>query len=296
MTFVKYPKIKRLDDKENQNLLNEKDLIITEKLDGSNLCIWKENQKIKIAKRTSEIEFTDKQFMPFCSWVKKQKWEFLEDNIYIYGECLIGKETQTGKITPIGRITYKNLEYFVIFDIFDGNSKRWLKPNSKEWNEIFKKFKETNNSQLNQVPILEENISINNEEELNKHLKKSNWCKDSNIEGIVIKKYFENGKIQFAKLVTKEFKEVIKRKPNPKGNKIEEIAKSVITKARIEKICKKENINCEKDFGKLIKETIKDVFDEEESYLQELSWKLFKKEFGSILPKIIKETYKESKV
>lgn len=64
--FIKYPKILRIDHNEIKNLLEEKDLIITEKLDGTNLSIWKKNDSIQIAKRTSQISLDSKDMYFIC--------------------------------------------------------------------------------------------------------------------------------------------------------------------------------------------------------------------------------------
>ena len=121
----------------------------------------------------------------------------------------------------------------------------------------------------------------------------SEWSENVKKEGVVVKKYYPDGKVVMVKLVDDEFKEFIKRKAKPKGSAYYEIVGSVVTKARVEKIMRKENVKSIKDFSKLIKAVVEDVFEEEEKELKELAWKNFKKNLGKVMPQMIKKHFDE---
>lgn len=298
MVFRKYPKIKRVDSAEVKYLLMADKLVITEKIDGCNLSVWKHNGEIRAGKRTEEINLKnpEKMFSTFAEWVNSSNWDWLRDGIYLYGEGLKGAKTGVDTFKNIGKINYDKKEPFVLFDIYDSVNDMWIKPQSEIWDNIVDAYNSYNyhkNRVLNCVPIVGFNIGVLNLDELNEYLGKSRWSDNVNKEGIVIKHYKENGDVEMAKFVTQEFQEFQKRKPKPRGNKYEEVAVSVITKPRVEKIMRKEGITEIKDFGKLIKYVVEDVFDEESHHLKEIAWKMFTKEFGKLLPNLIRKEFEE---
>ena len=289
--FMKYPKIRRVGDVSIKDILFRKIDFITEKLDGFNVSIWKLDDTIHIGKRNSELSLeSTKGFEEFAKWVKESNWDFLPNNTTFYGEGLRGKETTKDVYKRTGKINYEVKEPFVMFNIFYEGE--WIKPESDFWNEMIEAYKKHNpDKTLHCVPVLARNIKLSYDK-LKDYLGESVYSPNVTKEGIVLSIYEEEGEVTMGKFVADEFQE-LKRRKKPRGSNYDELVFSVVTKARVEKLMRKHEIKDIKDFGKLIGAVSEDVFDEEGEYLKEHAWKLFKKDFGSRIPRMLLPMFDE---
>lgn len=98
--------------------LDNKKLIIEEKMDGSMVSLGFDNGKLYIRHRNQEakgLEFD--QLKAWTSTIEEELYEMLEERYVMYGEWLYAKHT----------IHYDKLvHYFLEYDIYDRQTDKWL--------------------------------------------------------------------------------------------------------------------------------------------------------------------------
>ena len=98
--------------------LDNKNLVIEEKVDGSMVSLGFDNGKLHIRHRNQEakgLEFD--QLKAWSSTIEEELYEMLEERYIMYGEWLYAKHT----------IHYDELvHYFLEYDIYDRQTDRWL--------------------------------------------------------------------------------------------------------------------------------------------------------------------------
>ena len=202
MTFRKYEKTYRIEvegyiaegkavltSEEEKQLFNGP-VVITEKLDGGSTGIRKENGKVYLQKRRSNVDFSHYQYSYFVQWAyeNSEKLKALPDNIIIYGELL----------RCVHKIYYDKLaDWFIVFDIFDIEKGRYV-----EWDEV---IRITEKVKLKTAPLIY--IGEVKKKELPKFIKEESVYGVIS-EGIVVK----NSATQMrGKLVKPEFSKEIKK-------------------------------------------------------------------------------------
>lgn len=189
-----YPKTQRVSCSE-QNLCQ-----ITEKIDGSNLCIFKLNGTIYFAQRNnifSEEELEEISYRGLGIWAKEHL-EYFKQNIY-EGACICGEWLGMGKI----KYDFKNR--FFMFAKANINEKMELY-NVKYYHEFFKYsfVEQALPDFISEVPIVKECRNPLSKEELDELY--TEYCLRENrvIEGFVcnfmnsVTKYvrYKDGKLQ----------------------------------------------------------------------------------------------------
>lgn len=218
MEFQKYKKVKRFGTPEVENINNGKCYIFP-KLDGTNGSLWYSYLNgIEAGSRNRKLSLENDNG-GFYKWSTenlniKNFFKFYPD-LRLFGEWLIPH-------------TFKNYtkdawNKFYIFDVYDNLEKRFL--TYEEYLPIIKKFN------LDYIPVL---CKIDNPsfEELLEISKDNNFLVTEGIgEGIVIKRYdYENkhGRLEFAKIITDEFKNKKKKKTNKQYNETELIEEKIV--------------------------------------------------------------------
>lgn len=245
-----YPKIYHLDNfEENTRTEFPKNelLFIQEKLDGSNITLEIEVDKIKIYSRNGEIDRENsKDWKKLIEWVDnneelKRFQKLLAEELFLVKDNFSGEKYSYklfGEWLSIGKLAY-NQSYkntFWLFDIKDpyGN---FLSPiKVKEIAEIFK---------LNSVPMFEEKITIKQLiERIDEFVNGDTFLENSKSkrEGIVVKTEDGNFRLKF---VSQQFKE-IKKEKREKSKPSIEINDELFTEQRIDKY-----VNRLKEDGKL---------------------------------------------
>lgn len=287
-SIIKYPKTYRQGHKYVKIILSQP-VYIQEKVDGSNTQILKdENGIIHVGKRSHEMslddgkEFVEKEglFSSFIKFVKSIDWDFLPNNIVLYGECTKGKQIgKTGRYKAVNT-DYKMKFSFILFDILNIEENIWLNPFSKPYQEII-------NNLMNQSKDINFVVTnqYNNFKEVDVKgclLKQSEFDPVKQVEGIVIKQYNPRATMKIKNEEFKEFKE-------PKKSDLDSLIEAVLTDERIKKKKQEINYKDKKQFGELIKVIAKDIFEEERNFLMEESWKHFKKKFGKEIVSALRE-------
>lgn len=288
MNFIKYPKIYRQGHK-NVEIDFSKPVFIQEKVDGTNTQILKDEKGIiHVGKRSCEMslgegkEFIEKEGMysSFIKFVKSINWDFLPNNIVLYGETTKGKQIGKTGIFKAINTDYKMKFSFILFDIFDFEKNIWLNPYDELYQEIINNLMKQSRD-VNFI-VAERYNNFKDVDVKGWLMKKSEFDPSKQIEGIVIKQYSPRATMKIKNEEHKEFKK-------PKKSDMESLIEAVLTDERIKKKKQEIGYKDEKQFGELIGVIMKDIFEEEGSFLMEESWKQFKKKFGRELVLTLKE-------
>lgn len=292
--IMRYTKITRYNSKFADILKEGEYISITEKLDGANAQFYINDNVLCLQSRNTIVD-KDNTLRGFYDWVNKNIEpikHLLNPNYRYFGEWLCQHTVQ-----------YKKEYYsnFYLFSIWDITTKEYLS------DEIV--LSEAKRLNIQTVPYfyLGEYISL---EHIMSFIGKSEMTLEENTgEGIVVKntKYKDKHNNQiFIKMVTEKFCEV-KKINKPKENILDnrykniEIIKSVVTKARVEKLLYKlidENIITSDDLiienmGKLLKLLYpliqEDILKEEAELLKDLTGKQLSSSMGKVLPLVLKE-------
>lgn len=198
ITMKKYPKIKRIGDKENKGIFKSgKKVIVTEKMDGANFRFKIEENNFWYGSR-NKVELGDnkKQFKEAIVYIeeKTNPGELNEE-----AEKIIGHENLTffGECMTRHSLSYdwENVPGFLGFDIFDHDLREFVP---------FDKVKEIYNSVgLEVVPKIEE-IDVKSFAGIEDYSIPDSEHRDGIAEGVVFKNYSNQ---LFAKLRSEEFME-----------------------------------------------------------------------------------------
>lgn len=230
-----YESIKRPDNYDKFKIPFQKGdkITIQEKIDGSNTAILNDNGNIRLFSRTQEITNDKTNFQDFIKYVNQNEdmiLKYLPNQYVIFGEWLgqakipYNKKAKSGTISP-----------YYVFDI------AYKIENMNDDNEIKRYYltpRESKNLATNMlldfVPIIEEEITLNNFEELiEKYVEnqKSVIDNESIREGIVVKTIDGFKRV---KIVATQFSE-IKHKKNKLSDNPYNWIERFITPMRIQK-------------------------------------------------------------
>jgi ATP-dependent RNA circularization protein (DNA/RNA ligase family) len=256
-------------------------IVVQEKLDGSNSSFKREGDSILCFSRNTQLN-EHNTLRGFYNWVQENlKAEDLVEGAVYYGEWLVPHTLRYGD----------NANKFYLFDIYDEETDRFVNFDLVKYQaEILG---------LNLVPLFYEG-EYQSLEHIQSFVGKSKLGEVG--EGVVVKNVNytdKHGKQLFTKFVSDQFSEVAKvkqHKVNTQNDALQEFVNSTVTKARVSKIVHKlvdEGLLNEdyaiEDMGAILKNTgvrvFEDVIKEE---LDELL-KLLKGKIGKKLPSIVKE-------
>jgi hypothetical protein len=295
----KYTDIIRYGKSTTNGVIQEGDYItITEKIDGANASFCADN--------TNELGITCYSRNTPLSAENRLRgfYDYISNNIVPIKDKLNPNYRYYGEWECSHKVVYKPEVYndFYMFSIWDVENNQYLS------DEIVKS--EAERLGITMIPYFYEGQYISFEH-LMSFVGKSDLTLEPNTgEGIVVKNvnYFDtHGKQVFVKLVSEKFAEVQKQKlpKNPNlNNKEVELAKSVLTKARVEKLIHKfvdegllkENYDIE-DMGTILKalssRVYEDIMKEESDLFGEYEESIIKKVIGKNTPNMVKEILKE---
>lgn len=295
----KYMSIVRYGKSGTQDIVKEGDHIsITEKIDGANASFTLDNGNslgVSCYSRNKQLDELDR-LRGFYDWIN--------NNIIPIKEKLNPNYRYIGEWLCSHKIQYKQDAYynFYLFSIWDEETEQYLH-DSVIKNEAMRLGLKTP-----QYFYEGEYISF---EHLMSFVGKSDLTLEPNTgEGIVVKNvnYTDRfGKQVFVKLVSERFAEVQKQKlpKNPnKDNAFITSVKSVLTKARVEKLLYKlldEQLIAEDysigDMGNILKllnnRVIEDITKEEFEIIENIEDSTLKRIIGKSLPTVLKEILKE---
>lgn len=251
MEFKKYQHLERFGNTEVQNIELGKTYIFP-KIDGTNASVWLNDKGEIQAGSRNRCLTLEKDNAGFYAWVKEQGnlLEYLKENPThrLYGEWLVPHSLKTYKedawrnfyifdvsiykdeseITHEGDDKIKYLHYDIYKPILEKHKLNYIMPISIITNASYEQLV---NQLMKNVFLIEDGKGVG--------------------EGIVIKNYdFKNkyGRNTFAKIVTSEFKEKHAKTMGAseiKGKKMveEEIAKEFVTKALVDKVYAKIDVD-----------------------------------------------------
>ena len=295
----KYMDIIRYDKSGTQDIIKEGDCIsITEKIDGANasFCLDNENSLGISCYSRNQILTEDNRLRGFYDWIVnnivpiKNK---LNPNYRYIGEWLVSH-----------KVSYKEDAYynFYLFSIWNEETEQYVHDSIVQL--------EAKRLGLKTPEYFYEGEYISFDH-LMSFVGKSNLTLQPNTgEGVVVKNvnYIDRfGKQVFVKLVSEKFAEVQKQKlpKNPNKDNVFVMAiKSVLTKARVEKLLYKlldEQLITEdygiEDIGTLLKllgnRVYEDIHKEEFETIKDIEENLMRRTIGKNLPVILKEILKD---
>lgn len=297
MEQTKYHSIVRYGHRSTVDVLNAGDqIVIEEKLDGSNVSVVKDKDKIRAFSRNTELN-EENTLGGFYQFSQSLNADDLLDEIVYFGEFL----------NP-HKVRYPNFEkQFFLFDLYDLETDKYLP---------FSKVKEeAQRLNLNLVPVFYEG-KYQSFEHLQSFVGRTNiggrLGDVEQGEGVVIKNvdYIDRyGRQVFVKLVTDAFREVQKQKPakDPKTLTPEQLfVNTCVTEARVEKILYKlvdegileESFGIE-DMGDILKnmnvKIYEDIMKEEAEMLEEYEDKQIRKAIGRKLPQMVRGMLRQKK-
>lgn len=275
-----YPKIYALGSVEVADILTYP-VEVTEKVDGSQIGFGVIDGELIIRSKGSLIvpQQPNGLFKNATEYIITIK-DRLEPGWFYYGECL--QSPRHNKL-KYDRVPRNNVAlYGVKDDKGEFLEWRYVKPISESLG-------------FDCVPLL--GCGIYNPEGLEIYLHNKSFL-GGNIEGIVI-----NSSRMSAKLVRQEFKEVMREK-KPKAvqgdtdKAIHEVFSAFCTQSRWDKAIQHlresgEIVGSSKDIGLIIREIQRDVLEEEEGYLKELLWSMFRRKFLSTVVEGFPKYYQE---
>lgn len=272
-------------------------IIITEKIDGANASFRLDETNplgVSCYSRNTPLD-ENNRLRGFYDWVLNNivpiKDKLEQDAIY-YGEWCCPHKIQ-----------YKpEAQYnFYLFSIWDIETESYIGDNLVRY--------QAEKLNIKTVPYFYEGEFISFEHMMSFVGKSDLTIEPNTGEGIVVKNvdYFDKYDKQcFVKLVSEKFAEVQKQKPpkNPNADKSTIIIKSVLTKARVEKLIHKliDEGMLSEDFdissmGIILKllgnRVYEDIMKEESDLLSEFEESIIKRGIGKSLPLIVKEVLKE---
>lgn len=291
----KFPKIKRIKNK--PEILNYGDIVITEKLDGSNTRIKRMGHKILFGSR-KKVYYKKKeipkplgsiggQFNDVTNYIDNnvnlKKIKYFEDKLgnrlVFFGENMVRHSLD---------YNWDDIPQYLGFAIYKEEAGEWINPNDAK--EIFEEIG------LPFVPIIEtvkaENFDVENYE-----VPESEY-RDGKAEGVVL---FNTVQEEMAKIKSDEFKEVEGNIPKKDKPSTKDLIKKYITENRIEKTIKKLHIDEERELSMELMEelpmrVINDIFREEtenitlEDYI--LDMKKLRKRVGNKCVSILRDKIK----
>lgn len=296
----KYTDVVRYGKSNTVGVIQEGDFItITEKMDGANASFTYDednNNGVSCYSRNQPLD-EGNRLSGFYNWVL--------DNITSIKEQLNPKYRYIGEWLVQHKVHYKEEIYknFYLFSIWDEETEKYLSDDVV--------LSEAKRLGLKTVEYFYIGNFISYEHIVS-FIGKSNTTKEKDTgEGVVVKNcnYFDRyGNQVFVKLVSDKFAEVQKQKlpknPNMEDKEVA-IIKSVVTKARVEKIMLKlvdEDILTRDDFaiesmGKLLNllksRVLEDVIKEENEILVSLEERQLQRRVWQVLPLLVKEIVKE---
>lgn len=211
MTFVKYMHVERLasDNPEIDGLLDGR-LYIFPKLDGSNHCVWFDEDEDKVCCASRNLKLTDESdatgFYHDYYLPHRAKLDFIATkykNLVFYGEYM--------KPHIIRDYDDTIWDEWMVFDVFDKSTKKWM-----HYDDYRPILEEAN---LLSIPYM---VAVNAvDADFDRYVKNNHMFLPDDVlgEGIVIKNYsFVNkyGRTTWAKIVADEYKQ---KKYNPEENK-----------------------------------------------------------------------------
>lgn len=284
MTMIKethqYPKIYALGSVEVADILTYP-VEVTEKVDGSQIGFGVIDGELIIRSKGSLIvpQQPNNLFKNATEYIITIK-DRLEPDWFYYGECL--QSPRHNKL-KYDRVPRNNIALYGVKDD-KGGFHGW---------EMVKSIAEGLN--IDCVPILGKGCYT--VEELEELLEIKSFL-GGDIEGIVIASPFIS-----AKLVRQEFKEVMRKKKvksvqGDTDKAIHEVFSAFCTQSRWDKAIQHlresgEIVGSSKDIGLIIREIQRDVLEEEESYLKELLWSMFRRKFLSAVVEGFPKYYQE---
>lgn len=286
-----YPKIWHVGGPEVEDLFKG-EVEITEKIDGSQFSFGKSLYGTPVMRSKGQQVFpetADKNFRPVVDWVQTIQ-HLLPADTYIYGETLARPKHNTLKYNNVPKGN------FALFSIRrnDGNFVTDY--------DVLVELAGILGCDV--VPLLFKG-DIKGKEELEELLKKESFLGGEIVEGVVVKNYNQYAKSAFsrecfAKIVRPEFKE---RHSNntafaSKKDNLDDFLSQFQTEARWNKAIfrlRDQGLleSSPKDIGKLILEVQTDLITEEEPYIKEALFKMFKKQITGRAVKGLPEFYKK---
>lgn len=276
-----YCKIKRPDNAKYQIEKGE-NIVIQEKIDGSNTAIYNDNGKLRLFSRTQELKGED-GLSGFVRYIKQKESEILKKlpvGYVIYGEWL-----SQGKINYNSLAKQKKIEPYYVFDI----AKEIIKKETEDGDDFIRTFAGidemkdiANKIGFKTVPELGNEKFSNYEELKEKYVDNQKSAIDGTDcirEGIVIKTI--NGEKRL-KIVADKFQEV-KHIKNSTAKSPYAFVDKYITPMRIAKFLLTIGIEnpTQEDFGSIFKRLdviAEDIIEEEKELLLKDISKIIKKQ------------------
>ena len=276
-----YCKIKRPDNAKYQIEKGE-NIVIQEKIDGSNTAIYNDNGKLRLFSRTQELKGED-GLSGFVRYIKQKESKILKKlpvGYVIYGEWL-----SQGKINYNSLAKQKKIEPYYVFDI----AKEIIKKETEDGDDFIRTFAGidemkdiANKIGFKTVPELGNEKFSNYEELKEKYVDKQKSAIDGTDcirEGIVIKTI--NGEKRL-KIVADKFQEV-KHIKNSTTKSPYAFVDKYITPMRIAKFLLTIGIEnpTQEDFGSIFKRLdviAEDIIEEEKELLLKDISKIIKKQ------------------
>ena len=282
----KYNSILRFGKTGTLESVKDKEVYITEKLDGANASFRREGNKLKVFSRNQELN-EHNTLRGFYGWVKDNvAIDLLAEGFTYYGEWLVQHT-----------IIYKPEAYnnFYLFDVYDTTADKYL--------DFSLVCVEAGFIGLKTVDLLYCG-QLNDISEAQKYVGKSNLAIAEG-EGVVVKNYDNDSTHNlpnFVKIVSEKFQEtkgVKVKKPAPNGD-IDNFIDAVLTKARIEKLIHKkidlgllENELNITDTGTVIKAIGSDIAEDILKEEIDVLVKMLNGKIGKKSPVIIREILKD---
>jgi len=283
-----YPKIWNLGHPA-VDLLFEEDVVIEEKIDGSQFSFGILNGELSCRSKSKEIivDAPEKMFEKAIESIKELEPLLHPDWIY-RGEYVVKPKHNCLKYDRVPKM------FVIIFDIEIGEQ-RFLSYEDK--------VKECERIGLECVPQF--TTKVNSMDEFSTILESKSILGDVRIEGVVIKNYHrfgKDGKALMAKYVSEKFKE--RNKQNFKSSNegftdmIHRIGQELRTEARWQKAAQHlmergELEHAPKDIGGIIKEIQKDTKEEMEEVIKNALFQKAWKTIGRAIVRGMPEWYKE---
>lgn len=300
-SWKSYPKIYNLGHAAIADLFQD-EVIIEEKVDGSQFSFGKFNGELKCKSKSKELilDAPEKMFIEAVETVKRLESQLVDGWTY---RCEY-LQSKSHNVLAYDRIPQQHL---IIFDVNTGD---------EVYLDYGQKAAIAQGLGLEVVPLLFKG-KIENSEDLLKLLELESILGGQKIEGIVIKNYQRfgrDGKVLMGKHVSERFKEIhgeTWKTNNPQQNDIlTKIVEKYKTTARWDKalIHLKENgqaTNTPKDIGSLIKEVQNDIKEECSEEIKDLlfdwAWSNIQRRLIGGLPEwykevLIKEQFKNEKM
>jgi len=288
----RYPKIRRLGHKRTKGILDDPDdeIVIQEKVDGSNFRFWREGDTICFgSRRVNHLERKEDngEWKPVMDYIlSKVKPEALRED-YVY----VGEFFRPHTI----EYAWDRVPVFVGYDLLDKETGEVV-----DYDFAFAEFYRLN---IPFVATLYRGKASKISDRLIEELKQRESCYgDTTPEGVVVKNYTK--KI-FAKSVNSQFLEDFKKKfgdkRQPKMTVERKVVERFITPARVRKVvqrCHEEkgSVGAE-DIPQILRETVNDMLEEEiltivnEMKVKEIDFRKLRKHASKKIMQIVRSEY-----